>query len=63
MGKDATGKKDSDSPTKEMYTWRDDYGAFIPKFKCFLRTIKAFRPYDNFIFLQNYVQNTFRADE
>ena len=28
------------------------------------RTMKAFRPYDvDFIFLQNFVQNVFRADE
>jgi len=26
MGKDATGKKDADNQTKEMYKWRDDYG-------------------------------------
>ena len=34
MGNDVTGKKNPDSPTKEMYAWRDDYGAFTPNFKC-----------------------------
>jgi len=36
MGNDVTGKKNPDSPTKEMYAWRDDYGAFTPNFKCCL---------------------------
>jgi hypothetical protein len=36
MGKDATGKKNTDNQTKEMYTWRDDYGAFIRNFKCYM---------------------------
>jgi hypothetical protein len=42
MGKDATGKRDADSPTKEMYSWRNDYGAFIPNFKCYLTHYEGF---------------------
>jgi len=41
MGKDATGKNKPDSPTKEMHAWREDYGAFIPNFKCCLTHYKG----------------------
>ena len=64
MGKDATGKKDADNQTKEMYKWRDDYGDSFEILNVIWRAIKMFHPYDvDFIFLQNFVQNMFRADE
>jgi hypothetical protein len=41
MGKHGTGNKDSDSPTKEMYAWRNNCGAFLRFFKKLFENCKG----------------------